>query len=368
MPTSPSALLSDSLFQMNLVLWMLQPPNGSGVRPLLTEAGYKLRSIEEALPLAPDVINRLNKLGVKVKENASPDVIVNAEDAEHLLIECKASMFGSNASGGGDDSNQRQARAFLLQCPNVLTSALAGAKVSNASVTYLTRYDPKHDQQEGLVALAGELTKLKLPVIPCCVWRLTEHNGGIALIAPAARERWPKRVMTVSKVKRGSKTLPIIPRDENGNDIRPLYIIPWMPESEPHPDEYNRRAFGSRLLAASVIRVGRTAVGENVTLIFDELLDEVTLGVYAKWRNKTSKRCLRDCARKLIRDHLKRTGALTSDPNQDGQSVLIKLSEEKIKAQVIKAFRESIGTKWDEPDPQGVLAFEKRQDEKEDRT
>ena len=35
---SPSELLGDSLFQVNLLLWMLQPPNGSNIRPILAEA------------------------------------------------------------------------------------------------------------------------------------------------------------------------------------------------------------------------------------------------------------------------------------------------------------------------------------------
>jgi hypothetical protein len=364
MATSANALLGDSLFQVNLLLWMLQPPNTSGIRPLLAEAGYRLRSIEEPLPLSPDLINRLNKASIKAKDNASADVIVNADDDEHLLIECKANMFGATPPVGASDSNQRQARSFLLQTPNTLKSALAGAKVSSASLAYLTRHNPKHKQDDGLIGLGKELKAAKLSPIPSSVWRLTEHNGGIAMLAPAPKEKWPTRLRAACKTKRGSKTITVIPRDESGNDIRPLYIIPWMPESEPQPDAYNRRAFGNRLLSAAVVRVGRTPVGDDAILNFDELLEETTLSVYAKWRNKDAKRSLKDCARKLIGAHLKGTGALTSDPYQDGQSVLIKISDEKIKGQIIKAFRETIDTKWDEPDAQGELPFGQKPEEK----
>ena len=162
-------------------------------------------------------------------------------------------------------------------------------------------------------------------------------------------------------MKKGSKALTLIPRDESGNDLRPLYFIPWMPESEPQPNEYNRRAFGDRVLGAAVARVGRTAVDEDVVLNFDEILNEVTLGVFGKWRNKEAKKSLRTCVRKLLNDHLNTTGALKSDPDGTGQAIAVKLSEEKIKAAIIKAFRDTIETEWDKPDPQGTL-FEGKSD------
>lgn len=355
MANSPNELLDDPLFQVNLLLWMLQPPNGSNIRPLMAEAGYKLRSIEEVLPLGPELIARLKTAALGVKEQASPDVILASEEAEHLMVECKASMFGAKAPEGGKDSNQRQARSFLLQHPEMLSSALAGTKVADASLAYLTKHNPDHDQSEGVLALAEELKAAKLPVVPCSVWRLAEHQGGIGLLARKRTERWPKRMTAVCKTKRGSKAITLIPRDEGGNDLRPLYFIPWMPDSEPVPNEYNRRAFGSRILGAAVMRVGRTPVEEDVTLNYDELLEEVTLGVFKKWRNKDAKRSLRNCVRKLINDHLGKTSALKSDPDKTGQSVAVKLSDEKIKNQIIKAFRETIEAEWDKPDPQGDL-------------
>src|SRR5687768_14661512 len=100
MVSNPSELLDDSLFQVNLLLWMLQPPHGSNIRPLLAEAGYKLRSIEEVLPLGPDLISRLKDAAIEAKENAAPDAILSTDQDEHLLVECKASMFGSKPPDG----------------------------------------------------------------------------------------------------------------------------------------------------------------------------------------------------------------------------------------------------------------------------
>lgn len=365
MATSIHDLLGDSLFQTNLLLWLLQPPNGSSVRPLLAEAGLKLRSIEEALPLGTNLVASLKKAGLTAKENAAPDAILLNDGAEHLVVECKVNMFGAAASPNGSDSNQRQARSFLLQTPKVLSSALAGSKVSKSQVAYLTRHNPKHDQSEGVQALAKELKDAKFTVADCCVWRLVEHQGGVGLVVPTAKEKWPKCVRTACKGKRGSKAVTLIPRDLNGNDLRPLYFIPWMPESESQPSEYNKKAFGNRILGAVVTRVGRAAVGDDVILNLDEILDEVTLGVYGKWRNSEGKRSLRTCARKLVNTHFDKTGAIKHDPDGTGRSVLVKLSEEKIKLAIIKACRETIDTRWDEPDLQGNL-FEQPVDGDED--
>lgn len=355
MPTSPSDLLGDSLFQLNLLLWMLQPPNRSNIRPLLSEAGYKLRSIEETLPLSPALLTRLSNAALTAKEDAAPDAILLNDNAEHLLVECKASMFGPQPSKDGRDGNQRQARSFLLQTPPVLRSALAGSAVKGTHLAYLTRHNDKHDQTQGVRALADELQQAKLPTVECCVWRLLEHEGGIGMVVPKSSEKWPTTVRAACKTRRGSKAIKLIPRDDFGNDIRPLYFIPWMPESEPEHNEYNSRAFGNRILGAAVVRIGRTEVGEDAVLNYEELLDEVTLGVFAKWRNKDAKKSLRERVRKLLADHLVRTGALRYDPDGSGQSIAVKLSEEKIKSGVIKAFRETISMDWDKPDPQGKL-------------
>lgn len=357
-----SDLLNDSLFQVNLILWMLQPPQGGNVRPLLMEAGYKLRSIEPPLTFDPRLIARLKAASVSVKENAAPDVILATEADEHLIVECKAKMFGAAPSANGNDSNQRQARTFLLQVPAILSPSMGGVKVSKSHLAYLTKHDDEHDQEEGLRGLAAELKKAKLTVTACCVCRLVDHEGSVCLSLPKTKEKWPTSLKKVCKAKRGQKNMTIIAKDEGGNDIRPLYFIPWMPDSESQPSEYNRRVFGNRLLSAAVVRIGRTAVESDVLLNFDELLNEVTHNVFGKWRNKDAKKSLRGCARKLIYDHLKKTSALFSDPDKTGQTVQVKLSEEKIKAQVIKAFRETIETEWDKPEDPGL--FDNVADEK----
>ena len=115
------------------------------------------------------------------------DAVLHNDDAEHLLVECKAKMFGATPSSNDNDGNQRQARSFLLQSPEILRSALAGSKVKKASVVYLTRHDDGHDQSQGVLALAKELKAAKLPAVDCCVWRLVEHENGVGLVNSKTR-------------------------------------------------------------------------------------------------------------------------------------------------------------------------------------
>jgi hypothetical protein len=298
------------------------------------------------------LIADLHNAAVVAKENAAPDVVLANDKAEHLLVECKASMFGPGLKRSSNESNQRQARSFLLQVPEVLSSALAGAKVSGSHLAYLTRHDAAHEQSDGVRQIAKELKAANFPVVDCCLLRLIQYEGGIGIVSPKRAEKWPKGVRSACKPKSGKSAVTVIPRDDSGNDLRPLYFIPWMPDSEPQPNEYNRRAFGNRLLSAAIVRVGRSVAGDDITLNFEELLNEVTVGIFGRWRNKEAKKSLRKCAQKLIYDHLKKASALTNDPDGTGQSVRIKIADEKVKAAIIKAFRETIAHEWDKPDPQ----------------
>jgi hypothetical protein len=334
---------------------MLQQRSGSSIRPILAEAGFRLLALEPSLPLSPTLIARLLTAGIKVKADASPDVVLADERTQHLVMECKAKMFGAVPSSEGNDSNQRQARAFLLQTPEVLSSALGGLTVGGSHLAYLTRHDEKHDQNEGVRALALELKSAKLPVVECCVFRLVEHEGGIAVFVPKRGEKWPDRIRTTCKPAKGQKAVTIVPRDESGNDLRPLYFMPWMPDSESNVSEYNRRAFGNRILGASVTRIGRAAVGEDATLKIDELLDEVTLGVFARWRNRETTKAVRAAARKLLKEHLKLAHAMINEPDDLEVTIVVKLPDEKTKAAIIKAFRDTITTEWDKPEPPSLF-------------
>ena len=72
---------------------------------------------------------------------------------------------------------------------------------------------------------------------------------------------------------------------EAADDPRPLYVIPWIPESEDEDLGALREKLRSQLLS----QIGRSQLGE-LNFRFDDLLDEVSLGVYGLWRDRGSLR------------------------------------------------------------------------------
>ena len=341
-------LLGDSLFQVNFVLWMLQPANGTAVRPLLYEAGYRLKAIERPLPLGVEILDRLKLAGLNAKQEAAPDLLLIDSADEHVLVECKRKMFGAQLQPKADDGHLRQARSYLVQTASVLSSSLGGEKVSRSHVLYLTRNDPAHDQYEGLKSLAKELTANKFDVAGCCLLRLVAENGGVAVAVPKKSEQCPRPLATVFGKRR--KAITVLPRDKSGNDLRPLYPIPWMPDSEAEVNEYNARAFGNRVLGAAVTRFGRSPVDEDVILNVDELLSDATMDLYRQWRNKDTAKKLREKVRTLLTSHLKKVSDLMiSDPMNNGQSLLVKVPDEKTKNMIIRALREAAEKDWNKP-------------------
>ena len=271
-------------------------------------------------------------------------------------------MFGAVPAEGAKDDAQRQARSFLLQTPPVLSSALAGANVAGSFLLFLTRHDPSHDQEEGIHALAGELVAASFAVLERGVLRLIADEEGVHFVPPPSGKQWPP---CIAKLKQDVTTkLTVIPLDAEGNDLRPLYFLPWMPDAECEAVEYNRRAFGNRILGTAVVHFGRSPVEQDVVLRFDDLLNESTDGIYRRWRNKSYKGRLREQCRNLLLDHLRKvSGIMFSDPNRDGQSVAVKVPDEKTKRAIIRAFRDELDKEWNKPaDPS---LFDKQEDQDE---
>jgi hypothetical protein len=117
MPVKPADLIGDPLYQVNLLLWMLQPSTGRPVNPLLQNAGFRLWDIERERPLPLDLASRLQTDGLAVRNPVAPDVLVDSPDKLFLTLECKRSMFGSQPQPGMSDGAIRQARSLLLQAP-----------------------------------------------------------------------------------------------------------------------------------------------------------------------------------------------------------------------------------------------------------
>jgi hypothetical protein len=342
MPGIRPERLSDNLFQVNL--WMLQPPNLTNVRPLLREAGYRLYAVERELPIPVSLREKMKKAGIAIRQNPQPDVVLVAEGSEFLLVECKSKMFGVKTDG--DDGHIKQARSYMLQVPKVLKESLGGVLVSGSHLAYMCCHDSSQKQSLGLNALAAEMKKAGVEVVSKCVIRLSSSVKGVSIEPVCAGDALPRPLARLVGKRR--RRLLVLPTDRSGNDPRPLYLIPWMPNTEPDKqDDYNIRVFKNRILAATVTKFGRSKVGDPVLVDVEETLRDITRGVYDLWRNKAARADMRGKVRELIITHLRKvSGIMFDDPTKSGAQIRVLVPDEKTQNAIIRELRQTVDDNW----------------------
>ena len=344
-------LLGDPLYQVNLLLWMLQPSAQAPVQPLLHGTGYRLRWIEVELPLPLELKQRLARDGIEVRDPASPDLLIQSSDNMLFLIECKRSMFGADLGKSKDGGAIFQARALLLQAPPALVSAipaLSATEVHGSRLLYLARCEAGVDQTEGLRFIAQHLRAAGYPVVPFGFMCLATAANQVVIRGCNAQSGLAPQLQWKAAASGGSLAVQEVEAD---TDPRPLYLIPWMPGSEPVADPYSRRAFGNRILAASVVAVGLCRPPCHVEFVVDVLLKTATCGISERWRNKSDLRITRDAARRLLRQQLEKVpGDLiveAIDPPAAGWRIGI--PDDDARSRIIETLRTTIDEKWDEP-------------------
>ena len=345
MATSVERLIGEPLYQVNLLLWMLQASTGAPVEPVLQQAGYKLRWVEIDLPLPLALGQRLRTEEIEFSDPVAPDVVIEGAPGEYVLVECKRTMFGATPQEGGSNSAIRQATSLLLQVPGVLNTAVPvpPESVRESQLVYLSRRQDGLDQLGGVSEIAVRLRAVGFQTVRHSLLTLTSTPDAVFL--------------------HGCDQLPLFPRDltalkvqdvQPDTDPRPLYLLPWLPSSEPAVDEYNQRAFGARILSEAAIRVGLQTPPTHVVFDVDELLRSVMRGVYDRWRNKADRNVLRSNARKLIKTQLGRAkyDLLIDALPTPSSGWRVGIPEEKAKQEILEAFRASL-EKWNEkPEPE----------------
>src|ERR1700730_6704307 len=73
-----------------------------------------------------------------------------------------------------------------------------------------------------------------------------------------------------------------------GEDVRPLYLIPWDPSVDQVPDmrDYCRNILLARVAQHAAAQVGQTAAPALVSLEGRALLREATSGMSARWQER----------------------------------------------------------------------------------
>lgn len=267
------ALERSSLFQLNVLIWATLPqPSSSPVNPILRNLGYCLFSIEQ--PLDPSIAQRANLQSRMPSVSVAPvaDVLLDNPGQSHLIVmECKSSSFGIGSH------QVRQARGFILAGSDVMRRGLPITERS-AEVCYVVPGTDTDAMEETLVSLQVELQADVTQVCGVGAIGVTVREDGVYLRADHRISGGGRLPPVVAPEQRVLKTEP-------SDDPHPLYVIPWIPESEDEDLSALKEKLRSQLLS----QTGRSRLGE-LNLRFDDLLDEVSQGVYGLWRDRRSLR------------------------------------------------------------------------------
>jgi hypothetical protein len=288
-----SDLCGDSLFQLNLAIWMAQPkPKHFTVRPILYESGFEIYSIGPLLALPPDVRLIISESSLSYQVGAKPElVLVSANRKKICMLECKRSSFGI------DSSTADQARTLMILSGPIVAEVMAiGPRGSVRGIlAYLTRANQATDLQSTLASLKRAIKSLKLDSGECGCLGITSSDKAILMEYSDS----VKTLMDFSDVS------PIeIMSVEDDTDPRPLYFIPYDPSvfNEQSEDEQRlcRRILFERFLGHIFSRIGSSSIPSEVVFAKDELLEAATLGVYKIWDDKEAKRYMRSLLRNFM--------------------------------------------------------------------
>jgi len=335
--TSPADLIASPLYQVNLVLWMATKNNGGRVRPVFANAGYEVLFIERALNLPPELKQTLVQAGVTFVDPASPDFILAGAKKSYVILECKKTMFGA------DSSTAAQSRSLLLQVPRIFELALVkkAGSVTNVSLIYLSRQDSKHDLLDGINALAEHLKKAKFKTITAGA--LSLHVSGKAI-----RLRQSGNVPQPLAHEVGIDALEV-QEVADDSDPRPLYLIPWLPDTESENDEYNKRAFAERVKLSAAQVIDSARAGTDVEILLSDVLGLLTLG-YDKNLSNAAYRRLKQESKGILEKRFRSVKDVTILSLPDGAGWALTLKDDAAKESILNGLRA-----YEPPDPQVQL-------------
>lgn len=255
----------DPLFQLNVIIWASLPlPAGLPYHAVLHAAGYCFDSMERPLPASPRETNAVSQIGRPVRLSPIADVVLRADAVNRLaIVECKAQAFGMDTNGDG----VIQAGGYIFAAGNI-HQRLAVAGSPEGLVCYVVPDDQRHLMAETLRTISDELQATGLgPLGRATVLGLSVRGDGTWLSPEVVHEDGDTLLPEAALVL------------EETSDPRPLYIVPWHPDS---PAETDRRAFASKTKSHLIANVNTAALGSATVVLFDELLFEMSRGVYRK--------------------------------------------------------------------------------------
>ena len=325
--TSDAVLASDPVFQLNVLLWALEDlPEMTAVQPVLRRVGYQVESLGRRLLVPPDepTVSALRTIaGSTDRSPCHPDLCLeNPDHPVTLVVELKSRGFSP------DSSNVRQA-VKLIVASHDLAESYAETQPRPGHVVYGTVESDAALLAETLQGLSESVVSQGAPAAPAATVGISIDDQGARLSAPHPSE-------LPSPVRLALQTPATVLHRHGDDDIRPLYIIPWIPgiaatqDSELQADGY--RELTARIIVEAMAVVGQAIVPTTLDISGAMLLSRATFGVFDRWLD-ADRRQFAAAATGVLTDILR---SLDGFQRQSKDAISLSLSNHDEQAEVVK--------------------------------
>ncbi len=295
----------DALFQLNLLLWMVWPPSSphSSVRPIFREDGFVLQSIAPAL--RPSIRTQLlaHESGTPIQEKALPDLLLKNQESNTMLpIECKLTGFG--ASSGSREVKQANILLSVLGPELAASIGLPKPDQWQCYLYYVLEADNHNAMFETLSQLTQHLQDVHIKTNTSGTIGIEIDTDGIYLKAV------PYETSPLPSLRNPVPTC--VAKLEEGDDPRPLYLIPIDPDIGLKDELYGIRVLEERVRSSVISLIGRRLDDTRFEVHEDEIM-QTAIELWGYWEHEPAKSSLlRKIARPYLRellDGLRRLGA-----------------------------------------------------------
>ena len=274
----------DPIFQLNSVLWMLQPlpsdVSGTLPVPVLHSYGYRVRALGKRLTSNPE-IERLLATQLGLRGVPAPDLLVSApSESPWPVFECKRSSFSSAST------TAEQATKILARTSDI--SIVAGSPpgvTTTGTVVYVTGIDQASQLHATLEVLRTSLNTSGLrPASAATIGLRLESGVGLSAkieggdLPGAASRALKNRVI-------------ILPSAGDEEEPRSLYLIPFDPSVEQEDEErrYCLRVLLARGRASAASTVVNSPEMGTIVLEGNALLRDATYGLSVYWSDHSAR-------------------------------------------------------------------------------
>ncbi len=263
-----SELLSDSVFQLNLLLWMAkeQPSDNWYVRPLLHELGYEVHLIDDTFRFPEKLSETLRSSELEISNAPKPDVMLhNMDDKKALYFEAKVGSFGP------ESSSSKQAMGHLLACNADVFSEVYQPLKEPLLCYLIGNAEELEEMTACLEQLSGKLSAAGLKPGRYSVHGLKQQDTDIVYCWDAEFAEFASAQGKQQVVLRGL---------EEDTDPAPLFLVCSADDyDDSDKQDFLRRVLIAKIHRALLCRLHKLSPGDSIELDARELLEEVSEGL-----------------------------------------------------------------------------------------